>query len=152
MQRPWAHPQSLDTLKNVIVHADVRDALCVVPDESIHLTFTSPPYYNARDYTLYESYEAYLQFLTDIFREVYRITKEGRFFVLNTSPVIIPRMSRAHSSKDAPSFLSYPVTRQMAMWSFRYHSSQGVIGTPGSGVPNTVMSGGFLQHPLKPLG
>ena len=99
-EKPLAHPQSLDALKNVIVHADVRDVLGAVPDESIHLTFTSPPYYNARDYTLYESYAAYLQFLADVFREVHRITKEGRFFVLNTSPVIVPRMSRAHLAND----------------------------------------------------
>ena len=52
-EKPLAHSQSLDALKNVIVHADVRDVLGAVPDESVHLTFTSPPYYNARDYTLY---------------------------------------------------------------------------------------------------
>jgi hypothetical protein len=92
------HVQSPDFLKNLIVHGDVRDVLAAVPDESIHLTFTSPPYYNARDYTIYDSYEAYLQFLAGIFREVHRVTKEGRFFVLNTSPVLIPRMSRSHSS------------------------------------------------------
>jgi hypothetical protein len=29
-------------------------------------------------------------------RKVHRITKEGRFSVLNTSPVLIPRKSRQH--------------------------------------------------------
>ena len=141
-----AHPQSLDTLKNVIVHADVRDALCVVPDESIHLTFTSPPYYNARDYTLYESYEAYLQFLTDIFREVHRITKEGRFFVLNTSPVIIPRMSRSHSSKRyAIPFDIHPRLTQLG-WEF----IEDIIWVkPERCAKNR--NGGFFQH-RKPLG
>ena len=93
------HLSSPGPLKNVIVHADVQEALKTIPDESIHLTFTSPPYYNARDYTIYQSYEAYLDFLTAIFKETHRITKEGRFFVLNTSPVIVPRISRAHSSR-----------------------------------------------------
>ncbi len=143
---PVAHSQSLDTLKNVIVHADVKDALCVVPDESIHLTFTSPPYYNARDYTLYESYEAYLQFLTDIFREVHRITKEGRFFVLNTSPVIIPRMSRAHSSKRyAIPFDIHPRLAQLG-WEF----IEDIIWVkPDRCAKNR--NGGFFQH-RKPLG
>ena len=141
-----AHPQSLDALKNVIVHADVRDALCAVPDESIHLTFTSPPYYNARDYTLYESYEAYLQFLTDIFREVHRITKEGRFFVLNTSPVIIPRMSRTHSSKRyAIPFDIHPRLTQLG-WEF----IEDIIWVkPERCAKNR--NGGFFQH-RKPLG
>lgn len=143
---PVAHSQSLDTLKNVIVHADVKDALCVVPDESIHLTFTSPPYYNARDYTLYESYEAYLQFLTDIFREVHRITKEGWFFVLNTSPVIIPRMSRAHSStRYAIPFDIHPLLTQLG-WEF----IEDIIWVkPERCAKNR--NGGFFRH-RKPLG
>jgi len=88
------HAQSPYFLNNILVHGDVREVLKYVPDESIHLTFTSPPYYNARDYTIYKSYKEYLQFLVSVFKEVHRITKEGRFFVLNTSPVIIPRMSQ----------------------------------------------------------
>ena len=94
-EKPLAPPQSLDALKNIIVHADVRDVLGAVPDESVHLTFTSPPYYNARDYTLYESYAAYLQFLADIFREVHRITKEGRFFC----PQYLPGYRPAHEPR-----------------------------------------------------
>jgi HEAT repeat protein len=50
-------------LKNTIVQGDVIETLQYVPDESIHLTFTSPPYYNARDYSIYQSYEEYLKFL-----------------------------------------------------------------------------------------
>ena len=140
------HPKSLDALKNVIVHADVRDVLSATPDESVHLTFTSPPYYNARDYTLYESYEAYLQFLADIFREVYRITKKGRFFVLNTSPVIVPRMSRAHSSKRyAIPFDIHPMLTQMG-WEF---IEDIVWVKPERTAKNR--NGGFFQH-RKPLG
>ncbi len=145
-EKPLAHPQSLDALKNVIVHADVRDVLGAVPDESIHLTFTSPPYYNARDYTLYESYAAYLQFLADIFREVHRITKEGRFFVLNTSPVIVPRMSRAHSSKRyAIPFDIHPMLTQIG-WEF---IEDIVWVKPERTAKNR--NGGFFQH-RKPLG
>lgn len=145
-EKPLAQPQSLDALKNVIVHADVRDVLSTVADESIHLTFTSPPYYNARDYTLYESYAAYLQFLADIFREVHRITKEGRFFVLNTSPVIIPRMSRAHASKRyAIPFDIHPMLTQIG-WEF----IEDIIWVkPERCAKNR--NGGFFQH-RKPLG
>ena len=96
------HPETFDYLKNVVVNADVREALFNVPNESIHLTFTSPPYYNARDYSIYPSYNAYLKFLASVFRETHRVTKEGRFLIVNTSPIIIPRVSRAHSSKHYP--------------------------------------------------
>ncbi len=69
-----------------------------MPNESIHLSFTSPPYYNARDYSTFASYEAYLDLLCEVFREVHRVTHDGRFLVVNTSPVIVPRAGRQHES------------------------------------------------------
>lgn len=56
------HVHSPEWLHNVLVNADVLDALRYVPDESVHLTFTSPPCYYARDYTIYRSYEEYCSF------------------------------------------------------------------------------------------
>src|SRR5581483_5085798 len=76
------HAKSPDFMKNVVVHGDVRQILKYVPDESIHLTFTSPPYYNARDYSIYKSYNDYLDFLADVFCQVHRVTKEGRFLIV----------------------------------------------------------------------
>ena len=96
------HASSPDFMKNTVVHGDVLDTLKFAPDRSIHLTFTSPPYYNARDYSKYRSYEEYLDFLEQVFAEVHRVTKEGRFFILNTSPVIIPRAGRKYSSRRYP--------------------------------------------------
>nr|MCU0481191.1 HEAT repeat domain-containing protein [Anaerolineae bacterium] len=92
------HTESPTWMHNLAVLGDVREVLPHIPDEAIHLTFTSPPYYNARDYAIYPSYNAYLDFLTDIFAQTQRITKEGRFLIVNTSPVIVPRVSRAHAS------------------------------------------------------
>ena len=74
------HDECLSYLKNTVVQGDVIETLKYVPDESIHLTFTSPPYYNARDYSIYQSYNEYLKFLEDVFKQVHRVTKEGRFF------------------------------------------------------------------------
>ena len=42
-----------DYLKNVVVNSDTIETMKLLQDESIHLTFTSPPYYNARDYSIY---------------------------------------------------------------------------------------------------
>jgi len=82
-----------------IILGDARERLVEIEAGSIDLTFTSPPYYNAREYSQYKSYEAYLEEMMRIFGEVHRVIKEGRFFVLNTSPTIVPRKSRAHQSK-----------------------------------------------------
>ena len=97
-----SHADSPDFMKNVVVHGDVLDTLKRTPERSVHLTFTSPPYYNARDYSIYKNYQEYLNFLDSVFSEVHRITKEGRFFILNTSPVIVPRAGRKYSSRRYP--------------------------------------------------
>lgn len=140
------HPCSPEFLQNVVVLGDVLEILTKVPDESIHLTFTSPPYYNARDYSIYESYEEYLTFLENVFIEVNRITKEGRFFILNTSPIIIPRVSRAHSSTRYP--IPFDIHARLVKngWEF---IDDIVWLKPETSVKNR--NAGFLQH-RKPLG
>ena len=140
------HAETYDFLKNVVVNADVLEALKSVPDESVHLTFTSPPYYNARDYSIYPSYQAYLEFLETVFIETHRITKEGRFLIVNTSPIIIPRVSRSHSSKRyGIPFDLHPYLVKNG-WEF---IDDVVWLKPEASVKNRI--GGFMQH-RKPLG
>lgn len=99
---PTTHTQVNPKYKNKVINVDVLEFLNEMDKNQIHLTFTSPPYYNARDYSTYFSYEEYLDFLEEVFKEVYRVTKDGRFLVVNTSPVIIPRAGRKYSSKRYP--------------------------------------------------
>ncbi len=96
------HAESIELLRNKIVEGDTLEILDHVQDNSVHLTFTSPPYYNARDYSIYTTYNEYLGLLEQIFKKVHRITKEGRFCVVNSSPVIIPRAGRKYSSRRYP--------------------------------------------------
>jgi DNA modification methylase len=145
-QTKGTHTESPKELRNLLVCGDVREVLAHVPDESVHLTFTSPPYYNARDYAIYQSYRDYLRFLTDVFREVHRITKEGRFFVLNTSPVIVPRMSRAHAS--ARYLIPFDIHPLIVDIGFDFIDDI-VWLKPDPSAKNR--NGGFYQH-RKPLG
>jgi len=139
------HDEFPEFLKNTVVHGDVQEIIKYVPDESVHLTFTSPPYYNARDYSIYQSYDEYLNFLERVFKEVHRVTKEGRFFVLNTSPIIIPRISRQHASKRYPiPYDIHPLLIKMG-WEF---IDDIVWVKPEASVKNR--NAGFLQH-RKPL-
>ena len=139
------HSESYDFLKNTVVLGDVRDTLKEIPDESFHLTFTSPPYYNARDYSIYPSYEAYLNFLEEVFRLTYDKTKEGRFLIVNTSPVIVPRISRQYSSKRYPiPFDLHNILEKMG-WEF---IDDIIWVKPEACVKNR--NAGFLQH-RKPL-
>jgi len=140
------HTESPDYMKNVVVSGNVRETLKSVPTGSIHLTFTSPPYYNARDYSIYRSYEEYLSFLEDVFSEVHRITKEGRFFVLNTSPIIIPRAGRQYSSKRYP--IPYDIHSRLINMGWEFIDDI-VWLKPEASAKNR--NAGFLQH-RKPLG
>lgn len=139
------HTVSLSQMQNVAVLGDVRRTLTITPEESVHLTFTSPPYYNARDYSIYESYQAYLDFLEEVFTLVMKVTKEGRFLVVNTSPIIIPRVSRAHASKRYPIPFDLHGRLSKLGWEF---IDDIVWQKPETSVKNR--NAGFLQH-RKPL-
>jgi len=140
------HYQSPDYLKNLVVEGDTREVMRLLPDGCIHLTFTSPPYYNARDYSIYKSYQRYLDFLGEVFAEVHRITKEGRFLLINTSPVIVARFSRKHASKRYPiPFDLHGIVSDLG-WEF---IDDIVWAKPEVTVKNR--NGGFQQH-RKPLG
>lgn len=84
---------------NTILCKDCIVGMKELPDESIHLVVTSPPYYNAKEYSKFRIYGEYLDFIELFAREVYRLLKEGRFCVINTSPIIEGRRRRNDQSK-----------------------------------------------------
>jgi len=90
----------ISSVRNAVICGDCEVALEDLPAESIDLVFTSPPYYNARpEYEDYLSYEQYLLKMRQVIHRCHRVLAEGRFFVLNVSPVLIRRTSRGESSK-----------------------------------------------------
>lgn len=90
----------LSSLRNTIAYGDAEKILDELPAESIDLVFTSPPYYNARlEYSEYETYEDYLFKLKKVIHKIHRVLREGCFFVINISPVLIRRSTRTESSK-----------------------------------------------------
>ncbi|MGB9794895.1 DNA-methyltransferase [Caldisericum exile] len=62
-----------------------------IPDESVHLMVTSPPYFNAPfDYKgLFKNYEQYLGVLNRVAKEVFRVLKQGRIAVLNIDDMLV---------------------------------------------------------------
>lgn len=143
--KPGEHASVNPKLKNLCVKGDVKEILKLIKEESFHLTFTSPPYYNARDYSFYSCYQEYLDFLRDVFKQIHRLTKNGRFLIVNTSPVIVPRVSRSHSSKRYPIPFDIHHFLMLDGWEF---VDDIVWQKPEFSVKNRV--GGFLQH-RKPL-
>ena len=90
----------ISNLRNTIGVGDSEELLHETPAESIDLVFTSPPYFNARpEYADYIEYEEYLLKMRKIIRHCHRVLNEGRFFVINVSPILIRRASRSESSR-----------------------------------------------------
>ena len=86
--------------RNTIAHGDSEFVLQDMAACSVDLVFTSPPYYNARpEYSDYISYEDYLLKMRKIIQATHRVLNEGRFFVMNISPVLVRRNSRGEASK-----------------------------------------------------
>lgn len=89
-------------LQDTIIKGDALRLFPCVKDESIDLIFTSPPYFNARPYSHWKTYRDYLTDMETTFQQAHRILKEGRYFVVNVSPVIIPRTTRSDQSTRIP--------------------------------------------------
>jgi DNA modification methylase len=82
------------------------DCLSVMTDsiarQSVDLVFTSPPYFNARDYSRYFSYSDYLDFLTASLSLCHGVLKKDRPLIINVSCVIQARSSRQAESIRLP--------------------------------------------------
>ncbi len=96
-------PQYTNIANSTIVCGDSRAVLGEVEDEFFSLVITSPPYYNAKpEYSEYTNYQEYLSLLTQVFEQCHRTLLEGRFIIVNASPVLVRRPSRNKSSKRIP--------------------------------------------------
>jgi len=91
---------SISPLRNTIAHGNSQQILEDIPAESVDLIFTSPPYFNAKpEYSDYVNYEEYLLSIRKVIQKCHRVLGSGRFFVMNTSPVLIRRANRNESSR-----------------------------------------------------
>lgn len=98
--RPSIVDYPISPLRNTIAEGDCEKILSEMPANSIDLIFTSPPYYNAKpEYNDYITYEEYLLKIRKVIQKCHHVLVEGRFFVMNISPILIRRTSRNSSSK-----------------------------------------------------
>lgn len=99
-QRTRRPEYTTSPLRNTVGLGNCIDLMDEMPAASVDLVFTSPPYFNARpEYSEYEEYEKYLLEMRQVIRRAHKVLNEGRFFVMNTAPVLLRRASRNESSK-----------------------------------------------------
>lgn len=66
-----------------MVHGSALDVLAAFEDECVDGSVTSPPYYNAREYSQWPNIYAYLHEMYCVAREVFRVLRAGGFFLYN---------------------------------------------------------------------
>lgn len=70
-----------------VLWGDCLDFLKRMDSESVQLMVTSPPYYNARDYSQWETLDHYLDEMSCIIKECYRVLDNHRPFVFNVGDI-----------------------------------------------------------------
>lgn len=70
-----------------IIWGNCLDVMRGMKSESIHLMVTSPPYYNAREYSQWKNLNDYLDDMRLIIRESYRVLDNHRVFVFNVGDI-----------------------------------------------------------------
>lgn len=134
-----------EAIKPTLLVGDAEKTLRQLPEQIIHMAFTSPPYYNAREYSDYHSYKEYLNKMKKVFRAVNRVLEDGRFFIVNISPVITKRPGREFESIRYPISYDYHKILEEAGFCF---VDEIIWIKPEPSVPNRI--GGYMQT-RKPL-
>lgn len=125
---------------DIIHHQDAEQGLAILTTP-IHLTVTSPPYFNVKEYVSYASYEAYMDTLRRIFTLVYARTLEGRMCCVNLSNILIPRVSRSQESKRIPLAFHFVGLMEAIGWKF----IEDILWVKPEGAAKN-RNGGFFQH------
>lgn len=131
--------------KASLLVGDNRQTLGKIQKEQIQLIFTSPPYYNARSYSDYTSYKAYLQAMKQTLLQCNRILEDGRFIIINISPIITKRVGMGFESIRYPIHFDF---HSILCESGFYFIDEIIWIKPEYSVPNRIA--GYLKT-KKPL-
>jgi DNA modification methylase len=110
-------------------------------NKKIHLTITSPPYYNAKDYVAYKDYKEYLDTLKKVFTLIYEITENGRMCCVNISNILVQRENRNSESTRIPLAFHFVPLMEEIGWKF----IEDIIWLKPEGAAKN-RNGGFFQH------
>lgn len=82
-----------------LINGDCLIAMKSLPSQSVDLVITSPPYYNARDYIQYHSFDEYKETMVDTFTLVYDKLRNYKYCIVNVSDVI-GKLGKSNSTKQ----------------------------------------------------
>jgi DNA modification methylase len=127
-------------MKATLLEGDSEQTLLKIHDKIIQFIFTSPPYYNARIYSDYTSYKRYLGKMCNVLKQCNRVLEDGRFIIVNVSPVITKRPGREFESIRYPIHFDFHKILEKAGF---YFIDEIIWIKPECTVPNRIA--GYLQ-------
>lgn len=139
-------PQRAKITHPLLLVGDAEVTLRQLPAETVQLIFTSPPYYNAREYSDYSSYAEYLAKMGRVFSECCRVLEDGRFCIVNVSPVITKRPGREFESIRYP--IHYDFHRVLTEAGF-YFIDEIIWIKPEPSVPDRISGYKQTRKPLS---
>lgn len=92
-QEKYVHDNKLDKFLEEkydgikIIWGNCLNVMKAMKPESIHCMVTSPPYYNAREYSQWQNLNDYLCDMRQIIKEAYRVLDNNRVFVWNVGDI-----------------------------------------------------------------
>jgi site-specific DNA-methyltransferase (adenine-specific) len=150
--RPW--PAPYNQTQHVFRLGDAAD-LAFIPDESVHLIVTSPPYFNIKEYASdaegrqlgrIQDYEEFLTQLDAVWRECERVLVPMGRVCCVVGPVTVPRRTGRHWVIPLPSDIQVR-SRQMGLDNLTpiiWHKIGNRTNEAGGG------SSGFYGKPYQP--
>ena len=72
---------------NTLYQGDNLTILRNMPDDSVQVIITSPPYYNAREYSQWDTLDSYLKDMSAVIQECYRVLDNHRPIVWNVGDI-----------------------------------------------------------------
>ena len=87
---------------NKIYNEDCLEGMKKIEDNSVDLVVTSPPYFNARQYSNWDSLEDYLEDMRNILKECKRVVKNYNMIVLNVGDIICSPDGRNSTKRKYP--------------------------------------------------
>ena len=102
-RRPQQRAITFPPTPNKVILGDCRAVLPEFSPDSVQLVLTSPPYFNAKPECVeYLDYPSYMDVLGEAFEACHAVLAEGRFLIVNVSPVLVRRTSRNTASRRLP--------------------------------------------------
>ncbi len=117
-----------------------EDGMSEISDSSIDMVITSPPYFSLKDYSYWEDYKSYINFIEEVAMGCFRVLKPGGWICWNVQDSLpFPKSKTGVERYSEPLAADSIKTFQSA--GFKYE--KGIIWYKGQGTASQRLFGSF---------